>query len=162
MPTYKVRIKPNTHHGSGSRRHEGGETMIVTQDEVRSFGDKFDILDEIPDEEPRPAPPPEVEQAVDEVGLQVDAIIAQLEERFGPPIEEEVEPQTVAQLKKRMEDGDVPNVDDVVGPKMAGKLESAGLGDSIMIYYAADGDITAIDGIGVGTLRKLRDVYGKA
>jgi hypothetical protein len=135
--------------------------MIVTQDEVRSFGDKFDVLEEI-DEEPRPDPSPEVEKAADEVELQVDAIIAQLKERFGPPIEEEVEPQTVSQLKKRMEDGDVPKVEEVVGPKMAGKLESGGLGDPVMLYYAQDGDITAVDGIGVGTLRKLRDVYGKA
>jgi len=162
MPTmYRVRIKPNTHHGSGPRRHEGGEEMVVTADEVRSFGDKFDVLEEIPDDEPHPAPSPE--EVAAQVQSQVDQVVAQLEATFGQSIvDEKVEPATVAELQARMREGDVPPLEDVIGPALTAKLEARGLGDPISVFYAEDGDLTAVNGLGVGTLRRLRDVYGKA
>lgn len=160
MPTYRVRIKPNTHHGSGRRRHESGEEMIVTEAEVRSFGDKFDVLEEIPDDEPQPIP--SAEQVAETARAQAEQVVALLEETFGPAIvEDKVELATVEQLQARMREGDVPPLEDAIGPALAAKLEEHGLGDPITVFYAEDGDLTAVNGIGVGTLRKLRDVYGK-
>jgi len=161
MPTYKVRIKKGTHHGSGERRRYGGDIMVVTADEVRSFGDKFDVLEEIPDNEPRPQP--DAEAVAAEARATAQAVVAQLEEYFGPSItEDKVELATVAELQERMQRGDVPSIEDVIGPSLTEKLQEKGLADPIVIFYAEDGDLTAINGLGIGTLRKLRDVYGKA
>lgn len=159
MPTYRVRIKPNTHHGSGEGRREGGEEMIVTEDEVRSFGDKFVVIEEIPD---TPSSPPDDEAAAQTVEGAL-RVIDRLREVLGEQtVDDKVETSTVADLQARMRNGDVPSLEDVVGPSLSGKLSAAGLSDPITVYYAEDGDLTAIDGLGVGTLRKLRDVYGKA
>lgn len=159
MPTYKVRIKPGLHYGVA--RHEGGDVIEVTEAEVRAFGDKFEIIGTVPDAEPQPEPTPD--EIAEIAKAQADAIVARLEAVFGErAVEEKVEPQELAELQRRMRKGDVPKVEEVIGPYLAGKLDAVGLGDPIMVFYATDGDLTAVNGIGVGTLRRLRDVYGKA
>lgn len=56
MARYLVRIKPGlTYRADG--RVSGGEEIVVTEDEVHSFGDKFELLETLPQEEPAPPPP---------------------------------------------------------------------------------------------------------
>lgn len=165
MPTktYKVRIKPGVKHGA-EQQYRAGDELEVTEAELRSFGDKFELVDQTPKvhEPPAGETPEPADAAVEQVDAQVAAVIARLEERFGPQIQEEVEPETIERLQERMANGGVPTVEEVVGTSMAKKLEREGLGDPVVIYYAEDGDLTAIKGLGPGTLLNLRRVYGKA
>jgi hypothetical protein len=163
MPTYRVRIKPGVTHGR-QKQYGPGDVLSVSEGELEAFGDKFTLIETLPDGhvEAEGQDEPELYMDEDAVNAQVAAVIARLEERFGSETSDEVEPETVEQLQARMRRGDVPRLEEVVGPSLAQKLDAAGLGDPITVYYAPDGDLRAIKGLGVGTLRKLRNVYGKA
>lgn len=161
MPTdYKVRIRPGMHHGA-FKRYEGGDALVVSEDELRAFGDKFTDVEEIPDGTTQ-----EVEEAAAqftvEVNERVAAVLSHLEATLGEGAAADANPQDIAALQERMANGDVPKVREVIGKAVASRLEDRGLGDPVTIFYAEDGDITSIYGIGPGTLEKLRQVYGKA
>lgn len=158
MPTYKVRIKPGRHYGVA--RHQGGDVIEVSESEVQLAGDFFEVLEEIPEDAPQAEPPSAEEQVID---AQTAALVAKLEEVLGESVvDDEVDVPTLEELQSRMRQGDVPKIDEVVGKATAARLADAGMDDPIVLYYATDGDITRIKGIGPGKLKMIRDVYGKA
>ncbi len=161
MPTYKVRVKPNRTYGA-KKSYKAGDELVVTEDEVRAFGDKLEVIETL-DASESPAPEPVPEPAPkSEAEAQVDKIVQAVKAALGKHTADQVELEDVQDLQERMKRGDVPKVDEVVGPATTRKLVERGMDDPIVLYYASDGDITAIPGVGIGMLRRLRKVYGKA
>lgn len=161
MPTYRVRIKPGLRHGRKGQ-YQGGDELLVGEDEVRAFGDKFEVIEQA---EPEPLPQIEEEEPPEkalEIEAEVANIIAHLEKVFGEEVAEDAEPEDIASLKARMDSGEVPELEEVVGTALSRKMNKAGFGDAITVFYATDGDLRAIHGIGPGTIQRLREVYGKA
>lgn len=157
MPTYKVRIKEGMKHGRGDK-FQSGDELVVGEAELLSFKDKFEVLEEVVE---KPASPTE-EPVAPELEPEIAEALAEIEEMLGEKFVEEDALATLEELAARMRQGEVPKLAEVVGPKLADKLEAHGLGEPVLIFYASDETLLAVDGVGPNTLDKLRAVYGES